>query len=254
MAFGKKECDICGGKIGLLGNRKLDDGNCCKDCANQLSPFFSERRRSTIADINAHLAYRQQNRAAVSAFNTTRTLGQGTKVLLDENAGKFLVTKARRLEEENPDILDFSQVTGCNIDISERKKELKQRNKEGKEISYIPQRWEYSYDFECIIHVNHPWFNEIRFKVNDRTISVQTSGSQIQQRGAEIGRSNNDYREAEALGNEIKNALTRIRQTVRTTTVAASAPKTAQTCSFCGATTIPDERGCCEYCGGAMQG
>ena len=29
--FDKKICDICGEKIGLLGNRKLDDGNLCKD-------------------------------------------------------------------------------------------------------------------------------------------------------------------------------------------------------------------------------
>ena len=31
--FDKKNCDICGEKIGLLGNRKLDDGNLCKNCA-----------------------------------------------------------------------------------------------------------------------------------------------------------------------------------------------------------------------------
>ena len=24
--FKKKECDICGGEIGMLGNRKLEDG------------------------------------------------------------------------------------------------------------------------------------------------------------------------------------------------------------------------------------
>ena len=42
--FAKKICDICGGEIGLLGNRKLEDGNMCKDCASKLSPFFSERR------------------------------------------------------------------------------------------------------------------------------------------------------------------------------------------------------------------
>ena len=34
--FDKKVCDICGEKIGLLGNRKLDDGNLCKDCAKKL--------------------------------------------------------------------------------------------------------------------------------------------------------------------------------------------------------------------------
>ncbi|MBR5490035.1 MAG: DUF4428 domain-containing protein, partial [Oscillospiraceae bacterium] len=37
-AFKKKQCDICGGEIGLLGNRKLEDGNMCKNCARKLSP------------------------------------------------------------------------------------------------------------------------------------------------------------------------------------------------------------------------
>ena len=43
--FDKKICNICGEKIGLLGNRKLDDGNLCKDCAKKLSPWFEERRQ-----------------------------------------------------------------------------------------------------------------------------------------------------------------------------------------------------------------
>ena len=55
--FDKKYCDICGEKIGLLGNRKLEDGNLCKDCAKQLSPWFSDRRRSTVEDIKRQLAY-----------------------------------------------------------------------------------------------------------------------------------------------------------------------------------------------------
>ena len=41
--FDKKYCDVCGEKIGLLGNRKLENGNLCKDCAAKLSPFFSEQ-------------------------------------------------------------------------------------------------------------------------------------------------------------------------------------------------------------------
>ena len=44
--FDKKYCDICGEKIGLLGNCKLDDGNLCKECAQKLSPWFEERRHS----------------------------------------------------------------------------------------------------------------------------------------------------------------------------------------------------------------
>ena len=37
--FDKKYCDVCGEKIGLLGNRKLEDGNLCKNCARKLSPL-----------------------------------------------------------------------------------------------------------------------------------------------------------------------------------------------------------------------
>ena len=49
--FEKKICSVCGGEIGLLGNRKLEDGNMCKECAAKLSPWFSDRRSSTIAEI-----------------------------------------------------------------------------------------------------------------------------------------------------------------------------------------------------------
>ena len=45
--FDKKYCDICGEKIGLLGNRKLENGNLCKNCARKLSPWFSDRRGSS---------------------------------------------------------------------------------------------------------------------------------------------------------------------------------------------------------------
>ena len=56
--FEKKECDICGGEIGLLGNKKLEDGNMCKTCARKLSPWFEDRKSSTIAQIKEQLAYR----------------------------------------------------------------------------------------------------------------------------------------------------------------------------------------------------
>ena len=116
--FDKKYCDICGEKIGLLGNRKLENGNLCKNCARKLSPWFSDRRGSTVEEIRAQLAYRAENQEKVAAFHTTRTLGADTKVLLDEDAGKFMVTRARNLAEANPDVLDFADVTGWG-EISE---------------------------------------------------------------------------------------------------------------------------------------
>ena len=90
--FDKKYCDFCGDKIGLLGNRKLEDGNMCKACAAKLSPWFSDRRSSTVEEIRQQLEYREANKAKVEAFNATKTIGRNTKVILDEDARKFIVT------------------------------------------------------------------------------------------------------------------------------------------------------------------
>ena len=59
--FDKKECSVCGGEIGLLGNRKLEDGNLCKECAKKLSPWFDDRRHSTVEQIESQLKYREEN-------------------------------------------------------------------------------------------------------------------------------------------------------------------------------------------------
>ena len=134
--FDKKYCDICGAKIGLLGNRKLEDGNLCKNCAAKLSPWFSDRRQSTVDEIREQLSYREANREKVSAFRTTRTLGERTKVLLDEDAGLFMVTAARNLEEANPDVMAFSDVTGCKLDIEESRTEIEYTDAEGLRFLY----------------------------------------------------------------------------------------------------------------------
>lgn len=133
--FDKKYCDICGEKIGLLGNRKLEDGNCCKTCARGLSPWFSERRHSTVDEIKAQLTYREENRDKAAQFRITQELGKEWRVLFDDTHGWFTVTRARNLAEENPDILDYSQLTGSRLDVDEDRCELKRQDKDGKQMS-----------------------------------------------------------------------------------------------------------------------
>ena len=168
--FDKKYCDICGEKIGLLGNRKLEDGNLCKDCAKKLSPWFSDRRRSTVEDIKGQLAYREENREKAAQFRTTRSFGEDRKVLLDEEHRWFTVTRARDLAEANPDILDFDAITGCRMDIDESRTELTRKDADGKDVSYVPPRYEYSYDFFLVISVRHPYFDEMRFSLNSSSV------------------------------------------------------------------------------------
>ena len=171
--FEKKECDFCGEEIGLLGNRKLEDGNMCKKCAAKLSPWFSDRRESTVEQIREQLEYREANKEKVAAFNITRTLGQNTKVLLDEDAGVFMVTSARDLEEANPDVLAFSDVTGCELDIDEDEREIKRDGPDGKQISYNPPRYKYYYNFYIVIHVRNPYFDDIRFRLNGSAVEIE---------------------------------------------------------------------------------
>ncbi|MBE7004048.1 MAG: DUF4428 domain-containing protein [Ruminococcaceae bacterium] len=261
--FDKKYCDVCGGKIGLLGNRKLEDGNLCKDCAAKLSPWFSERRHSTLADIKDQLAYREQNRQAVSAFHTTRSFGKNYKVLLDDDARKFMVTNASKLADANPDVLDFSQVTGCDLDVDEDRDELKKEGPDGKEVSYTPPRYEYSYDFYLTVRVNHPYFDEMRFKLNSSSVSTGTHSMSVPSSGMHAIPGANEYQDYVRMGNEIKEALTRAPQAQAAPTqtpqppqaeAVVPTPKGPVKCPLCGATTTPDAKGCCEYCGSPISG
>ncbi len=170
--FDKKYCDVCGEKIGLLGNRKLEDGNLCKNCAKKLSPWFEERRHSTVEEIKQQLQYREENRTRAAQFCVTCSMGEFTKVLLDEKRGWLTVTSASDLAEANPDILDFDAITGCRMDIKEDRDEIKREGPDGKEVSYNPPRYEYSYDFYIIISVRSPYFDEMRFHLNSSSVDM----------------------------------------------------------------------------------
>ena len=165
--FDKKYCDICGEKIGLLGNRKLEDGNLCKKRAEKLSPLFSGRRSATVEEIKAQLAYREENRQKLDFFRPTKTFGRRRKVYIDEAAGTFIVTSSNQWRDANPDIISLSQVTACNADIQEKKEELYRETTDGKRVSYNPPRYAYSYEFTLEILVISPWFSEIHLDLSD---------------------------------------------------------------------------------------
>jgi len=175
--FEKKECSICGGEIGLLGNRKLEDGNCCKACASKLSPWFDDRRHSTVEQIQGQLAYREENRALLNAFRPTVAYGERYTLraeLVNGVPARFVVERTDSYLQENADIIHFRDVTSFNIDVQEDKRELKYDNSNGDEVSYNPPRYEYSYDFYAEIHVNHPYFDDICFQINSSSVDLET--------------------------------------------------------------------------------
>ncbi|MBR0137583.1 MAG: DUF4428 domain-containing protein [Erysipelotrichaceae bacterium] len=165
--FDSKYCDICGEKIGLLGNRKLDDGNMCKNCAAKLSPFFTGRKRTSVADIKKQLAYREENERQLADFHPTRVIGNKMKFYVDDENERFVVTRSKEWRKANPDIINLSQVIDCKVTVKEDKDEITFKDAEGKEKSYTPKRYKFEYTFDVEIDVDSPWFSEIKFELTD---------------------------------------------------------------------------------------
>lgn len=172
--FDKKYCDVCGEKIGLLGNRKLADGNLCKNCAKKLSPWFSDRKQSTVAEIREQLEWREENKDLVDGFRASQVIGKGPYVLIDESGGTFTVADTVHFDkEENPDILDLASITGVNTDVTEHRSEVYRKDKDGKNVSYNPPRYDYSYDFYCTIFVDCPFYSEMKFRLNTLSVKIE---------------------------------------------------------------------------------
>ena len=173
--FDKKTCSVCGNQIGLFGNRKLDDGNLCKDCAAKLSPFFTGRRRSTVADIKEQLAYREENKRNLASLMPTLTINGEKNVFIDEAAKKFIVTSSTNWRDVNPDIIDYSMVYKGEVEIEEDRDEIMDKDAEGKEISFVPPKYSYDYTFKVKLSVKHPYFDDIEFKLNKEKIDSPES-------------------------------------------------------------------------------
>ena len=186
--FDKKICDICGEKIGLLGNRKLDDGNLCKDCAKKLSPWFEDRRHSTVEDIKRQLEYREKNKKAVMDFCITRQINtRNYNVFIDDNKGNFTV--ARKLDvNENPDIVPLSAVVQCRVDVERQQNEETYTTKDGETVSYQPPVYKYEFDYTMRIKVRTQWFDDMDFRLNTFSISSDNRGElmEVEQTGHQI--------------------------------------------------------------------
>ncbi|MBQ4064489.1 MAG: DUF4428 domain-containing protein [Clostridia bacterium] len=165
--FSKKFCDICGEKIGFLGNRKLEDGNLCKDCAGKLSPFFRERRSSTVEEIRAQLAYRAENEKVLKTFHPSLTFGVDEKVYLDVENKRMIVTSADDWASCNPDIIAAEQITAVETEIEDDEEELFYTDREGNEKSYDPPRYKHAYEFHVTFKIDSPWFDEIHVDLNN---------------------------------------------------------------------------------------
>ena len=269
--FEKKICDVCGEEIKLLGNRKLEDGNLCKDCASKLSPWFDERRHSTVDQIKEQLAYREANKEKVNEFRVTASYGKGgKKLLIDENTRRFTVAAPSDLQKGNPDILEFADARSCNLQINELKHELK-RTVDGKSESYNPPKYEYSYEFVVKLFVDNPYFDDMAFTLTtfavktgqhrmgeqERNWNVRTVG-----KGLVRDTSMDEYNECLNIGNQIKDFVENVMmrnaapqagyEQMPAAETVASAAGAPVTCPYCDTTAVPTPDGKCSACGATL--
>jgi hypothetical protein len=96
----------------------------CSKCAAKLSPFFTGRKKSTLDEIKAQLAYREQNRQNLNYFNATRVLGNNTKVYIDDTQAKFVISRKSDYRSENADIIEIARVISTRYEVEEHKSEI----------------------------------------------------------------------------------------------------------------------------------
>ena len=168
--FKKKDCEICGKEVGLLGYKKLEDGEICKDCVKLLSPWFDDRRHSTVEQIKSQLEAREHNKLALETWQYSIAIGDYYTMYVKTKADvpiTFVVSNTANFRENNADILPFLWVASCTPDIRESHTELKQTNAQGEKVSFNPPRYEYRYDFYIKLDIQGcPYIDDMRLLKN----------------------------------------------------------------------------------------
>ena len=191
--FEKKNCSVCGAKIGLLGGHKLSDGNLCKDCAKKLSPWFSDYKSASEESIRAQLADREENKKRLAAFKTTKCFGEFGAIVIDEDARVFTaiedsatslfgerkeITDIGQILDRNPDVVRFDQVTDVDIDVVQTQHEEKQ-TVNGQQVSYNPKHITYMYMFYAVIKLDHPYIPSMRVQLNNNAVQIPNEGERL---------------------------------------------------------------------------
>lgn len=201
--FSKKECDVCKKKMALMEGYKCADGTICNDCKKKMSPLFTDYKNTTITQIKDQLTYREENAQRVKVFVAAETFGEYPKVMVDRKHNRFVVTKATKLSDENPDVFDLSDIQNVLVEIEENKRELHFTNKKGKTCSYKPARYEFTYKFKVNIQMNHPFIKMISLKITKEDVKII---SEMQDKEVMV-QSNEKYQESLQVANALKDAL-----------------------------------------------
>ena len=251
--FDKKYCDICGEKIGLFGTRKVADGIICSDCASNLSPWFDDRRETDLESIRNQLELREANREDVAQFHITREFGEDMKVLLDDDNGWFMVTDATDFEFETPDVFLLDEVTECSLNVEEEEEELLDVDEEGNDVSYDPPRYEYTYNFQLQILLDHAYIDEINITLNEDPLEIEYTDRSFFGVGKFDPERDAEYRHYADMADEIMTALTGEEEYEEECDEDCEEEDGEYTvCAYCNSRVKWTDNGRCPHCGGNL--
>lgn len=217
----KTHCSVCGSDTALRGWRKLADGRLCRSCTAKLSPWYCLVNTAETSEVSRQLLMREENRERAREFYVTNSYGEGMRLLADMEHRWFAVTGSTRIAEDNPDIIDMTACEGVDISIREDQKAQQEKDNSVR------------YDFYVTLHLNHPYLNEISWKLNPESA---------------VGKDSDDYRKYDALAEEIYHVMSR-KYNIETT---GSFPAVME-CPCCGEKTAMTESGRCPKCGGLLK-
>lgn len=160
----KTKCDICQKMLKPVGYIRLLDGNICTSCAKYISPLIQDRSRCDTDFIKRHIKYRHDNEIKLREFNGEIRYGYDKKIYIDPNMYAFIVTYEleKNITRGNPDIIMLKDVTSCETFISEH---ILKHNES--DVTY--------YDFYVDIKIDHEFCDEIKVRLNDKSINDKSS-------------------------------------------------------------------------------
>lgn len=120
MLFGKTLCAICGEKYPGRDMFRLRDGSICPSCQRKLSPLYPIGTTSSVSDVQAHLAARQERERLAAAFSPEEAVGPERKLLIDRHSGLYAFADETEVREHRFDVFRLSELREAELNVIER--------------------------------------------------------------------------------------------------------------------------------------
>lgn len=157
----KKECQICGAKVGTRDCVKLKDGFICKLCYSKKSELLKVSPTNISVDsFSEHLKEREKNKEKLPKYNFKKLISGDINLLIDEEKRAFIVNNRSYFNlsskgSDNPNIFYLDNITDVIGRIEENYSEITYSDSNSWSKSFKPKVYSVSYTFKVIISLKN---------------------------------------------------------------------------------------------------